>query len=115
MPASIICDRKLSLLSKPVTTKHPVPRHEEDLQSATTRFKKREQDRDKVVVRGRWYLEKGGEGQAVSPLYLVRGPHATKLETERARAREKLVRGPHATQLPLKPHLKSQFHVWSSA
>jgi hypothetical protein len=79
MPASIICDRKLSLLSKPVTTKHPVPRHEEDLQSATTRFKKREQDRDKVVVRGRWYLEKGGEGQAVSPLYLVRGPHATKL------------------------------------
>ena len=42
---------------------------------------------------------------------LVRGPHATKLETERARAREKLVRGPHATQLPLKPHLKSQFQV----
>ena len=32
-------------------TPHPVPRHEEDLQSATTRFKKREQDRDKVVVK----------------------------------------------------------------
>ena len=70
MPASIICDRKLCLSSKPVTTKHPVSRHEQDLQSGTARFKEQEQDREKIVVRGRRYRETGGEGQAVSPQYL---------------------------------------------